>query len=140
MRSNLLIAAIIVMFCAGAHHALAAGSTMWGTNHWLQQMDTNKDGVVSKEEFSAFMSRTFDRLDISHSGELGPSELAPLVRGSWPQKRAPSEKVCRRSSIGHRGACEETDRSTATRRSSIFRSAEPAGRAANTLQSWHGAL
>ena len=46
--------------------------------HLLIEMDTNKDGVVSKEEFMAYWERTFARLNKNKSGELDPKELKHL--------------------------------------------------------------
>jgi Ca2+-binding EF-hand superfamily protein len=44
-------------------------------------MDTDKNGKVSKQEFMAFMSAEFDRLDKNKDGELDVSELTkPRMR------------------------------------------------------------
>ena len=45
----------------------------------VRMMDKDMNGVVSRDEFMAFMGRTFDRLDVNKSGTLEPSELRPLV-------------------------------------------------------------
>jgi hypothetical protein len=42
----------------------------------ILMMDTDKNGKVSKQEFMAFMSAEFDRLDKDKSGELDVKELA----------------------------------------------------------------
>jgi hypothetical protein len=47
----------------------------------LRQMDTNRNGTVSKREFLQFMSRKFNRLDTNRNGKLERSELGPLIRG-----------------------------------------------------------
>jgi len=41
----------------------------------LLLMDTDKNGMVSKAEFMAFMEAEFDRLDKDKSGELDVKEL-----------------------------------------------------------------
>ncbi len=47
----------------------------------LVLMDTDKNGRVSKQEFMAFMSAEFDRLDKNKDGELDVSELTkPRMR------------------------------------------------------------
>jgi hypothetical protein len=38
-------------------------------------MDTNKDGKVSKEEWTSFMDREFDRLDTNHDGFVDVKDL-----------------------------------------------------------------
>lgn len=56
----------------------------------VQLMDTDKNGKVSRQEFMAFMSREFDRLDKDKSGELDPKELSEsLIR---PAAKAPVGK------------------------------------------------
>ncbi len=44
-------------------------------------MDTNKDGKISKQEWTSFMGTMFDRLDAGKTGELTPQELSQL---KWP--------------------------------------------------------
>jgi Ca2+-binding EF-hand superfamily protein len=44
----------------------------------LLLMDKDKNGKVSREEFMAFMSAEFDRLDVDHNGELDVNELKAL--------------------------------------------------------------
>jgi len=60
---------------------------MYGTGHLLRQMDTDRNGTVSKDEFQNFMVRTgrtsptFERLDTNHNGKLERKELRPLIGG-----------------------------------------------------------
>ena len=72
---GLVTAVAAASWCAHPIDAAAAGSTMWGSNHLLHLMDTNRDGVVSRAEFSHFMNRTFERLDSDRSGMLEDGEL-----------------------------------------------------------------
>jgi hypothetical protein len=41
----------------------------------LLEMDTNKSGKVSKQEWMKFMEEEFDRLDTDHKGQLDLKEL-----------------------------------------------------------------
>jgi hypothetical protein len=50
----------------------------------VQMMDKDNDGTVSKDEFLAFMSQEFDRLDVKKTGKLEPSHLRPIRNPSWP--------------------------------------------------------
>jgi hypothetical protein len=52
-----------------------------GSDHWMHQNDTNKNGVVSKREFLRFSAQTFKRLDANHDGKLERNELRPLFGG-----------------------------------------------------------
>lgn len=45
------------------------------TQEIIDLIDTNKNHEVSKEEFLAFMSKEFDRLDVNHDGKLQQSEI-----------------------------------------------------------------
>jgi Ca2+-binding EF-hand superfamily protein len=81
MRWNhLIIAAAIAMLLGGSLSAQAAGSQ---SGHWsFTQLDRDKNGTVSKEEFLHFGSvRTFNRLDTNHNGKLERSEVRHLIRG-----------------------------------------------------------
>jgi len=46
----------------------------------LLLMDTDKDGMVSKAEFMAFMSAEFDHMDMNHDGRLDVPELTRFVQ------------------------------------------------------------
>jgi Ca2+-binding EF-hand superfamily protein len=77
MRTKCLImvAAIGVLF---ARSAQAAGSQSFHSSPLLRQMDTDRNGTVSKAEFSHFISRRFYRLDKNRNGKLEHNELRPL--------------------------------------------------------------
>jgi Ca2+-binding EF-hand superfamily protein len=81
MRSNhLMIAAAIAVPFAGSVSVQAAGSQ---SGHFLfTQLDRDKNGTVSKDEFLHFGSvRTFNRLDTNHNGKLERYEVRHLIRG-----------------------------------------------------------
>jgi hypothetical protein len=87
MRVSLLITAgSLALLFAGSLSVQAAGSTMYGAGHWLHQMDTDRNGTVSKEEYERFLVRTgrtgptFERLDTNRNGKLERNELRPLIR------------------------------------------------------------
>ena len=87
MTANFLrLGTAAIVFLAACVNAQAAGSTMWGPDHWLHLMDADGNGVVSKNEYLQFMRQTFKRLDANHDGKLERRELRTLGRGSWDQK------------------------------------------------------
>jgi hypothetical protein len=97
MRVNLVataaaIAVLIAVLHAGPPGAHAAGSTMYGSGaaaeHLLREMDTDKNGTVSRHEFAQFVSRTFEGLDTNHNGRLERNELRPLAGSRWSRTRA----------------------------------------------------
>ena len=80
------IAALTASYAAfgASTHALILGEQQ--VQQLLRLMDTDRNGRVSKAEFMNFMSQEFDRLDVDHSGELDPQELARSrlrVNPSW---------------------------------------------------------
>jgi Ca2+-binding EF-hand superfamily protein len=53
-------------------------SNQSGARLWLAAMDKDKDGTVSKEEFTAYMEAQFDKADADHDGTLDRNELEQL--------------------------------------------------------------
>jgi Ca2+-binding EF-hand superfamily protein len=45
---------------------------------WLAVMDTDHDGLVSKQEFTAYMEAQFDKADADHDGTLDRNEWEQL--------------------------------------------------------------
>jgi Ca2+-binding EF-hand superfamily protein len=66
---------------------------MYGAGHLLRQMDTDRNGTVSKEEYGHFMVRAgwtgppFERLDTNRNGKLERNELRPLIGGKWARAK-----------------------------------------------------
>jgi Ca2+-binding EF-hand superfamily protein len=56
----------------------------------LREMDTNKNGTVSKSEFLRYLSERFDRLDVNRNRRLESDELRPMLipNAKW-NKSAP---------------------------------------------------
>jgi Ca2+-binding EF-hand superfamily protein len=49
-----------------------------GAKLWLSAMDSDHDGTVSKEEFTAYMGAQFDKADTDHDGTLDRNEMEQL--------------------------------------------------------------
>jgi hypothetical protein len=67
------------LFFAGPVGAQAAGSTMYGWDHFLHQMDRDNNSVISRHEFLQFMDQMFKRFDTNHNRKFERNELRPLV-------------------------------------------------------------
>lgn len=74
--------ALLLAPLAGARAQVAA------TGEYLERMDSDGDGRVSLEEYLAWMSYAFDRMDRNGDGVLTPDELPggkgrPVTRGEY---------------------------------------------------------
>jgi Ca2+-binding EF-hand superfamily protein len=49
-----------------------------GVKLWFSAMDTDNDGTVSKQEFTAYMEAQFDKADTDHDGTLDRNEVEQL--------------------------------------------------------------
>lgn len=68
----LALAAVLGVGAGAVGQKAAAG------NQWLAAMDTDHDGTVSKQEFTAYMDAQFDKADADHDGTLNAQELEQL--------------------------------------------------------------
>ena len=55
----------------------------------LRQMDKDKNGTVSKDEFLRYFSERFDRLDVSRDRRLVSDELRPMLIPNANGKKTP---------------------------------------------------
>ena len=68
VAGSLLSIAPLVQACPAKHHGGQDGPC-------LQELDKNKDGVVSKKEFEAFHADRFKELDANKDGKLSEEEM-----------------------------------------------------------------
>ena len=85
MRTSSMFAwAIVAILLMGMIVGIAAASGQKspgnpsGAKLWLAAMDTDHDGTVSKQEFTAYMEAQFDKADADHDGTLDRNELELL--------------------------------------------------------------
>jgi Ca2+-binding EF-hand superfamily protein len=55
----------------------------------LRQMDRDKNGTVSKDEFLRHFSERFDRLDVNRDRRLESEELLPMLIPNGKKKKSP---------------------------------------------------
>jgi hypothetical protein len=55
-----------------------SSSNSSGPKLWVTTMDKDRDGTVSKQEFTAYMQAQFDKADTDHDGTLDRSEMEQL--------------------------------------------------------------
>ena len=83
--TSLLVASVATAAVAQSRSTRAAASR--DVNQLLQMMDKDQNGTVSREEFLAFMSQTFDQLDVNKSGALERGEIGQLRAWDWDMNR-----------------------------------------------------
>ncbi len=83
-----LVSTLLVAFGGLAMKASASDSPATPQDY-LQRMDTDHDGRVSRDEYVAWMGYTFDLIDADHNGVLEGDELPP---GARPVQRADYRK------------------------------------------------
>jgi len=71
----LLIGAVLGITTASGQKTSSNPS---GAKLSLTALDTDRDGTVSKQEFTAYMEAQFDKADADHDGTLDRSELEQL--------------------------------------------------------------
>lgn len=68
VASCTVVAASAVWACEPMHEGQPCGK-------YFEEMDSNKDGAISKKEFDAFHGKHFKDLDANHDGKLTPDEM-----------------------------------------------------------------
>jgi len=77
-RIMIALSVVLMTTAAFAQNETALQKASPNVKQLLLLMDKDKNGKVSREEFMAFMSAEFDRLDVNKDGELDVNELAGL--------------------------------------------------------------
>ncbi|MDV2450588.1 calcium-dependent protein kinase 21 [Xanthomonas hortorum NBC5720] len=70
----------MLMACGVCIPAVVAQAQVQDSQQYLQRMDTDGDGRVSRDEYLVWMSYAFDQRDLDHDGVLQGDEL-PGRRG-----------------------------------------------------------
>lgn len=77
---------VLALLTSGAALAESADS---GTSFW-DQLDTDKDGLISREEASSMegLAPLFDKIDTSKDGKLDSTEMKAIHGGAHGQDHA----------------------------------------------------
>ena len=67
--------AVATPAAAGGDEAAREERAATRRQRWLERLDTDRDGRVSREEYRAWRAGLFDRLDKDKDGKLSPDEL-----------------------------------------------------------------
>ncbi|MGV8941139.1 MAG: hypothetical protein ACOH1P_06285 [Lysobacter sp.] len=74
MRVTRLLLMFVLPALVAVSAPAPAQSRVDTTRDYLQRMDTNRDGRVSLDEYLAWMSYAFERMDSDGDGILSPAE------------------------------------------------------------------
>ena len=96
------IARGLLMACAVCTPAFSAQAQVQDSQQYLQRMDTDGDGRVSRDEYLAWMSYAFDQRDLDHDGVLQGDEL-PGRRGK------PITRAAHRATLSERFARQDAN-------------------------------
>ena len=75
VASCTVLAASSAWACPPMHQGQPCGKS-------FEEMDTNKDGALSKKEFDAFHNKHFKEMDTNHDGKISPEEM----QAAYPAK------------------------------------------------------
>ena len=80
MKKTLLMAATAALITAGgsawAGHHEGDGEHKRGHGGMMEKMDTNEDGMISKDEFLAKHAAHFDKMDKDGDGNISKDEMS----------------------------------------------------------------
>jgi Ca2+-binding EF-hand superfamily protein len=84
-RYMLALVGMSLILGTASNPALAQGRTAQASDEGLmRQMDADRNGVVSREEWMNHHQRRFDLLDTNHNGQLERNELRRYYRQRDP--------------------------------------------------------
>lgn len=92
MRNGILMASLSAAILAGAAtQGVAAGDDMDRGHHGkrpsFEELDTNRDGAVSREEMQARMQARFDEVDADGDGKITREEMSARMEARAAERR-----------------------------------------------------
>ena len=102
VASCLLCVAPLVQACDVRHHGMQGGM-------FMQEMDKNGDGTISKKEFDAFHSARFKEMDANHDGKVTQDEMDALHQKMRGQGKERFHQRFEESDINHDGALSKDE-------------------------------
>jgi len=84
---SLMVAAQQASACPGKPHGHGGGCPPMGGSY-MQQMDKNGDGAISRKEFDAFHADRFKEMDANKDGKIDSKELDALRDEMWNNVRS----------------------------------------------------
>lgn len=83
MKKLLILSAAVLALSAGP--ALAAQKDRPQRSRMFQKLDSNTDGVITKEEFLSAHEAVFEKMDVNDDGEVTQKEVTAKKK-EWREK------------------------------------------------------
>jgi hypothetical protein len=88
MKNTYLALAALVFTTAAAPSAFAAHNATGNADKFIEKLDTDKDGKISKEEFETAKEKHFAAMDANNDGALTKEEILAY----WDKEHATHKK------------------------------------------------
>ncbi len=84
MKNHTLVLGFVAVLIAGVAWASPESADKAAGGSFLDRLDANKDGFISKEEAAPMegLTQLFDKIDISKDGKLDKDELGAIHGGA----------------------------------------------------------
>ncbi|EQB30465.1 EF-hand domain-containing protein [Sphingobium ummariense] len=77
MKRSLLLTSFLLALLPAVPAAAQLGK---GREPWFDKADTNRDGIVTRDEFLAYRDRNFGEMDRNKDGVVSPADFPRLAR------------------------------------------------------------
>ncbi len=81
MKKVLLTAALVACMATPAlatGHMMSDSKAKMMADHWFMKVDTNNDGMITKEESTAFNDKIFAETDANNDGKISKAEMEAM--------------------------------------------------------------
>lgn len=84
--SAAVVTAAVPAYANSRHHTAKSSSgddTNAWTSHYFTMVDTDHDGMITRDEFMSHARTKFDQMDTNHDGTISKDEMMSFKRSEW---------------------------------------------------------